>query len=542
MSSRKPTIFSVPKLTLFYLPLIVIASIAVGMVIASRLDLVPASSAQTIAVPPMNSAPLMGPLSADTFRNIAKAQAPMVVNIKTEMKAKSQDLEGLFGGGAGGDDFFRRFFGGPQGGQGQGQGQGPGSDDNGGTNRRRQREPIARAAGTGFIINGRDGFILTNNHVVEDAIKIEVFLYTDDETSYTAKVIGRDLLTDSALIQLVDRPATPLPEAKFGDSSQMQPGDWVMAIGNPFSLAHTVSVGVISATKRPFAVTDQRTNEMLQTDAAINPGNSGGPLLNIRGEVIGINTAIISNGQSEGNIGIGFAVPINTVRELLPQLREGKVIRGRIGVSVGVVPREGFEELGLRTRTGAVVSSVLPGGAASRAGMEPGDIVIEYNGRPVPNRDELVKMVVATKPGTSVPVKVLREKKEKTLNVTVEQLDLDAEQQTVQTRRGANPQNDTNEQQGSGFGVTLSNLSPQIARRLQLPANRNGALVTDVDPDGPAAGAGIRSGDVILQVNRKPVSNAADAAKELQAIPSGRLAQILLWRADAEVFVTVKKD
>src|SRR3954462_15560028 len=413
------------KITLFYLPLIVLASIAVGMVIASRLDLTPTSSAQSIVVPPMNSAPLTGPLSADPFRNIAKAQAPMGVNIKTEMKAKSQDLEGLFGGGGGGsDDFLRRFFGGPGGG---GQGQGPGNDYQQTPRRRRQRDPIARAAGSGFIINGKDGFILTNNHVVEDAIKIEVFLYTDDETPYQAKVIGRDVLTDSALIQLVDRPASPLPEAKFGDSAQMQPGDWVMAIGNPFSLAHTITVGVISAAKRPFPVTDQRSNEMLQTDAAINPGNSGGPLLNVRGAVIGINTAIISNGQSEGNIGIGFAVPSNTVRELLPQLREGKVIRGRIGVSVTAVPREGYEELGLRSRTGAVVSSVLPNSAAGKAGMEPGDVVVEYNGRPVPNRDELVKMVVATKPGTTVPVKVLREKKEKTLSVTVEQLDLDAE-------------------------------------------------------------------------------------------------------------------
>ncbi|HXD73210.1 MAG TPA: trypsin-like peptidase domain-containing protein [Vicinamibacterales bacterium] len=529
------------KITLFYLPLIMLASIAVGMVIASRLDLTPSSSAQTIAVPPMNSAPLTGQLSADTFRNIAKAQSPMVVNIKTEMKAKSQDLEGLFGGGGGGsDDFFRRFFGGPGGGQGQGQGQGD-DDQQAPNRRRRQRDQIARAAGTGFIINGKDGFILTNNHVVEDAIKIEVYLYTDDETPYTAKVIGRDVLTDSALIQLVDRPSSPLPEAKFGDSSQMQPGDWVMAIGNPFSLAHTISVGVISATKRPFQVTDQRSNEMLQTDAAINPGNSGGPLLNIRGEVIGINTAIISNGQSEGNIGIGFAVPINTVRELLPQLREGKVIRGRIGVSVAVVPREGYEELGLRSRTGAVVSSVLPGSAASKAGMEPGDVVTEYNGRAVPNRDELVKMVVATKPGTTVPVKVLRDKKERTLSVTVEQLDLDAENQTQQTKRAA-PQNDTNEQQGSGFGLTLNNLTPGVARRLQMPSGKSGALISDVDPDGPAAGAGIRSGDVILQVNRKSVSNAADAARELGAVQSGRLAQILLWRGDAEVFVTVKKD
>jgi serine protease Do len=541
MSPRKPSLFSVPRLTLFYLPLIVIASIAVGMVIASRLDLTPPSSAQTIALPPMNSAPLTGPLSADTFRNIAKAQAPMVVNIRTEMKAKSQDLEGLFGGG-GSEDFFRRFFGPGGGGRGQGQGQGDDDNGNGSTPRRRQREPIQRAAGSGFIINAKEGFILTNNHVVEDATKIEVLLYADDETTYSAKVIGRDVLTDSALIQLTERPNAPLAEARFGDSSQMQAGDWVMAIGNPFSLAHTISVGVISATKRPFQVTDQRSNEMLQTDAAINPGNSGGPLLNIRGEVIGINTAIISNGQSEGNIGIGFAVPINTVRDLLPQLREGKVIRGRIGVSVTAVPREGFEEFGLRSRTGAIVSSVLPGSAALKGGMEPGDVVVEYNGRPVPNRDELVKMVVATKPGTTVPVKVLRNKQERTLSVTVEQLDLDAENQTQQTRRSNNQKDDSNETQGSGFGLTLSNLTPQVARRLQLPSGKSGALISDIDPDGPAAQSGVRPGDVILQVNRKPVSNAADAARELQAVTSGHLAQVLLWRNDAEIFVTVKKD
>src|SRR5262245_40459566 len=473
MESRKPTLFSLPRLTLFYLPLIVLASVAAGMVIASRLDLSPASAAQTIAVPPMNSAPLTGPLSADTFRNIAKAQSPMVVNIRTEMKAKAQDLEGLFGGG---DDFFRRFFGGPGGGQGQG-----GDDNQGGQQRRRQREPIARAAGTGFIIS-KDGFILTNNHVVEDAIKIEVSLYLDDENTYSAKVIGRDPLTDSALIQLVEKPNAPLPEARFGDSSQMQPGDWVMAIGNPFSLAHTISVGVISATKRPFQVTDGRTNEMLQTDAAINPGNSGGPLLNIRGEVVGMNTAIISNGQSEGNIGIGFAVPINTIRDLLPQLREGKVIRGRIGINVQTVPREGFEDFGLKSRTGAIVASVLPNSAAQKAGLEPGDVVVEFNGRPVTNRDELVKMVVATKPGTTVPVKILRNKQEKTLTITVEQLDLDAEQQTAQSRRSNNSGSDNSETQGSGFGLTLSNLTPQIARRLQLPSGRSGALARDVDP------------------------------------------------------------
>src|SRR5882672_5055134 len=319
---------STRKTTLFYTLLIAVASLAVGMVIASRLDMTPASSAQTIAVPPMNSAPLTGALDASTFRNIAKAQTPMVVNIRTEMKAKAQDLTDFFGSGGQPDDLFHRFFGNP--GQ-QDDDQAPAPRGRG-NNGRKPREQTTRAAGTGFIIS-KDGYILTNNHVVEDATKIEVSLYADEpDASYKAKVIGRDPLTDSALIQLIDKPNHPLPEAKFGDSSQIEAGDWVMAIGNPFGYEHTVTVGVISATSRAFPVSNGRTNDMLQTDAAINPGNSGGPLLNLRGEVIGINTAIITNARSEGNIGIGFAVPSNTVRELLPQLHQGKITRGRIGV------------------------------------------------------------------------------------------------------------------------------------------------------------------------------------------------------------------
>lgn len=526
---------STRKTTLFYAVLIAVASMAVGMVIASRLDLTPPSSAQTIAVPPMNSAPITGALSADTFRNIAKAQSPMVVNITTEMPQKSQEMTDFFGGGSGGgapDDFFHRFFGTP--------GQ---QDDQGGAGRgnRRQREQKSYAAGTGFIIS-KDGLILTNNHVVEGATKIEVSLYAEEsDVKYQAKLVGRDQLTDSALIQLVDKPNHALPEAKFGDSSQMAAGDFVMAIGNPFNYSYTVTVGVISATKRAFAVTDGRSNDMLQTDAAINPGNSGGPLLNVRGEVIGINTAIISNGRSEGNIGIGFAVPINTVRDLLPQLRTGKVIRGRIGVQVAAVPREGYEDFGLTKRAGAIVATVTPGAPAAKSGMEPGDVITQYNGRPVTNRDELVAAVIATKPGTSVPIKVLRNKQEKTLNVTVEELDLDAEQGAARRSPSGNDENDQAEEGSSGFGLTLQNLTPPIARRLQVPSGKTGALISDVDPNGPSAAA-LRAGDVILSVNRKPVANAADAGRELQQIPSGHIAQILVWRGESEVFVTVKKD
>ena len=532
---------STRKTTFFYAMLLAVASLAVGMVIASRLDLTPASSAQAIAVPPMNSAPLTGAIDAQTFRNIAKSQSPMVVNIRTEMKAKGQDLSDFFGGGGSSpDDFLHRFFGGPggQGGDDQGGGGGRGGG-NGGNGRRQPREPTTKAAGTGFIIS-KDGFILTNNHVVEDAIKIRVSLFGEDvDQEYDAKVVGRDALTDSALIQLTEKPNHPLPEARFGDSSQMAAGDWVMAIGNPFNFAYTVTVGVVSATSRAFPVTDGRQNEMLQTDAAINPGNSGGPLLNVRGEVIGINTMIISNGRSEGNIGIGFAVPINTVRDLLPQLRQGKVVRGRIGVSVGPVPREGYEDFGLTSRAGAIVASVAPGGAAAKAGLEPGDVIIQFKGRAVSNRDELVKMVVATQPGTTVPVKILRNKQERTLNVTIDELDLEAEQGARASRNNNN--NQPAEEQGGGFGVTLSNLTPAVARRLQMPSGQSGALVTEVDPDGPAAGI-LRGGDVILSVNRRTVSSAADAGRELKNVASGRIAQILIWRGDGEVFVTIKKE
>jgi serine protease Do len=261
--------------------------------------------------------------------------------------------------------------------------------------------------------------------------------------------------------------------------------------------------------------------------------------------VIGINTAIISSerGGNVGNIGIGFAVPINTVRELLPQLRTGKIVRGRIGVQVQVVPRDDFADYGLKSRTGALVVQVVPGGASAKAGVQPGDVVIEFNGRPVANRDELVKMVVATKPGMSVPVKVLREKQEKTLNVTVEELDLEAEQQQVRGggRGGNNAPPELEEQGASGFGLTLQNVTPQIMRRLQMPSGQSGAVVTDVDPSSDSARS-LRPGDVILSVNGRSVATAADAGRELQKVASGKTARLLVWRDQNELFVPVKKD
>ena len=506
---------STRKTTAFYAVLIAVASVAVGMVIASRMDLSPESAAQTLALPAANSAPLSGPVDAQTFRNIAKAVSPTVVNIRTESRQREQELTEFFGGG---DDLFRRFFGQPR------------QPNRGGA------PPTTVAAGTGFII-AKEGLILTNNHVVEGADKVEVSLYgEDDDIRYRARVVGRDPLTDSALIELTEKPDHALPEAKFGDSAQMQPGDWVMAIGNPFGLSHTVSVGVISALKRPFPVTEGRTIDMLQTDAAINPGNSGGPLLNVRGEVVGMNTAIYADSRQSGNIGIGFAVPINVVRNLLPQLRTGKITRGMIGVQVQPVDREALEEFGLKQRTGAVVASVAANGPAAKAGVEPGDVILEVNNRPIPSRDELVQTIMALTPGTTVPLTVLRDKQRKTLNVTIGEINLDQE---AGQRADADA---ATEDTTAGFGMTLGGLTAERARRLGVPAGTNGAVVMEVDPSGTAARAGLREGDVILQVNRRVVESATEASKILQDVRSGGTALMLIWRQSQEIFLTVRKE
>jgi len=300
-----------------------------------------------------------------------------------------------------------------------------------------------------------------------------------------------------------------------------------------------VSVGVISALERPFAVAEGRSAQVLQTDAAINPGNSGGPLLNLRGEVIGINTAIYTDARQQGNIGIGFAIPSNTVRELLPQLRTGKITRGRIGVSVGAIAREAVDEFGLKDRKGAVVQSVAPNSAASKAGLEPGDVIVGWGGKPVSSRDELVRMVVNTRPGTTVPLRVMRDRMERTISITVDELDLETE--TNSARSNGREPNDPAQETSSGFGITLQNITPEIARRLRME-NRRGAVITDVEQGSPAARAGMQPGDVIVRVGQQAVETAADAQRELARIPSGGTAFLRVVSGGQETFVTVTKD
>jgi serine protease Do len=495
------------------------------MVIASRMELTPASSAQVATMPPMNSSPLGGSIDATTFRNIAKAQTAAVVNIRTESRQRTQDLTEFFGGN---DDLFQRFF-----------GQRPGPNGRRGG---RPQPDFAVGAGTGFIID-KTGFVLTNNHVVDGAEKIRVSLVgAGRNEDYAAKVVGRDPVTDSALIQLTEMPAITLQEAKFGDSSQMQQGDWVMAIGNPFGLGHTVTVGVISALGRtlPGSGVSGREQPMLQTDAAINPGNSGGPLLNVRGEVVGINTAIYTDEQRASNIGIGFATPINLVRDLLPMLRTGKVTRGKIGVEVrrDHITKDEAAAFWLPNTSGALLSLVRPGEAADKAGLQRGDVIVEYSGKPVTDSDSLVALVVATKPGTAVPITIYRDKQKKTLNVTIDELDLEAEQNRRASRQSTGPDSMPTP---TDFGMELEPVTPEIAREIQLPRGRNGVFVSDVDRGGAAALAGVQPNDVILEVNRQAVSNVSQVTRALQNATGSTPVFLVVWRDGNELFITMTK-
>jgi serine protease Do len=514
------------KSSVFYGLLIAVTSLVVGMVIASRLDLTPMSSAANgpLTIPATNSDPLDGPLDAGTFRNIARIAGPAVVSIRaTSMQEVRTGRD------------FGELFGIPV----------PGLPS---PNGRRDEAPMVEeipqtGAGSGFIID-KAGYILTNNHVVENAHSIEIFLSTmhPNEDGLPAKVVGRDELTDTALLQLDPLPAGDLPVARFGDSAQMAPGDWVMAIGNPFNLSNTVTVGIVSTVGRQLGVADRRSADFIQTDAAINQGNSGGPLLNIRGEVIGINSMIYTNqrvGGTAGNIGVGFAIPINTVRDLLPQLHEGKVTRGRIGVTVSNRPLTALdaEDLGLPAPMGAEIASVEDGGPAGRGGVEVGDVIIEMNGKPVHDNTALVSMVMATRPGTTVPVKVVRNKKTMTLNVTVGELDLAAEQRIARQQRTTPPRVEPEE---TGFGMSVTPLTPERRRQLQVPAGRGGVEVVDTTPFGPAAGV-LTADDVILSIQGQAVSTPEELKAVIDGLPAGRTARLIVWREGAEELVLVRK-
>ena len=389
-----------------------------------------------------------------------------------------------------------------------------------------------RAPGTGFIID-KSGLILTNNHVVEDADDIHVSLFGGGPTeSYKAKVVGRDPLTDSALIQLTEMPAKPLQEAKFGDSEQMQPGDWVVAIGNPFGLSHTVTVGVISALSRPLGGVNGRRQNMLQTDAAINPGNSGGPLMNIRGEVVGMNTAIYTDTSRSSNIGIGFATPINAIRDLLPQLRIGKdhARRDRRLASIRCSLPRTRDGLGLPNTSGAVIrSSTRTARGQSRTRARRRDRRVQRpsgEGQRLAGRDGR-----RHEAGHEVPLTVFRDKQRKTLNVTVDELDLDAEQGRRPGPRAADAAGGDRLRHGGRPGHRRHRAGARAAarpwRRARLPRRAQ----------QPGRERRPLPNDVILEVNGQPVTSVRQVTRELQRAGAGDTVFLLVWRGGSQVFV-----
>jgi serine protease Do len=530
---------STSKSSVFYGTLIALVSLIAGLVIASRLDLTSASFA-SVNVPGTNSAPLTGPIDATTFRTIAHNESPTVVSVIITAHRQGPSLDQFFSGQNPFNNNGRR------GGRGNGNG---GGSNGGGAN---QEIPI-EGAGSGFIID-KAGFILTNNHVVQDADSIAIKFdgMGELEEGLPAKVVGHDDLSDVALLQLTQMPKTPLPEAKFGDSAQMAAGDWVMAIGNPFELSNTVTVGVVSSVGRPIPKAQSnrglRSQNMIQTDAAINRGNSGGPLLNIRGEVIGINTLIYTDqsfGGGGGNVGIGFAIPINQVRDMLPGLKAGKVSRGKIGVSVERIPlpKDLADQYGLPNQDGAFISQVVPKGPASLGGMKIKDIVVDVNGQKVHDDNELVNLVMATTPGSTVPFKVYRDRKLMTLNITVGELDLKQENAASQTLTTMRTLPDV-ESKKTAAGIFVADVDATVARQLNLPADRRGALVMDLDPRGDAVQGTLSlvlPPDVILSVDDRTVKNAKEAIDAFAAVPVGHTATVLIWRDGEEQVVLIKK-
>jgi serine protease Do len=375
-----------------------------------------------------------------------------------------------------------------------------------------------RSLGSGFLIN-KDGLILTNNHVVENADEIIVRLSNDKE--YKAKVIGRDPKTDIAVIKIDD--ATDLHPVMMGDSDKLRVGEWVMAIGNPFGLEHSVTAGIVSAKGR--FIGQGSYDQFIQTDAAINPGNSGGPLINLHGEVVGINSAIFS--RTGGNIGIGFAIPINLAKELLPELEtKGRVTRGWLGVLIQKVTPEIADSLGLPEAKGALVADVMDDGPAKDAGVKTGDVIIEFDGHAVRDSTELPLLVARTPVGHSAPLKIIRNKETKTLTVRIGEL----KDEEVAAESGKE----------EGFGLTVQPLTPDIAESLGLPSDSKGVVVSGVAPGSSADEAGMRRGDVILEVNREPVKDLSSYRKALKGTPAGKSVLLLVRRGENTIFLALK--
>jgi serine protease Do len=424
------------------------------------------------------------------FADLAERVSPGVVNIQTSKTVTGADLPRSF------EEFF---FGGP-GGRGH-----------------PQLERKIPSLGTGFVISG-DGYIVTNNHVIEDVDSIKVAF--EDGKEFEAEIVGRDPKTDIALIRVqTEEPLFALP---LGNSEGVRPGDWVVAIGNPFGLSHTVTAGIVSAKHRMIG--QGSYDDFIQTDAAINPGNSGGPLLNLAGEVIGINTAINPRANT-----IGFAVPINMAKDILPQLRTaGRVTRGWLGVVIQKITPDLAEHLELEGEGGALVSRVMPDGPADKAGIKRYDVIVEFDGQTVEEMNDLPRIVASTPVEKKVKVVVLRDGKQKALKARVGKLEEASDTKLATATPGG----------GAGsFGLRVQDLTSDLASRLGVE-EEHGVVITGVQPGSSAAEAGLRREDVILEIDKNEIADVGDLETHLAEADEGAL--LLIRRGDATIFVPLK--
>ncbi len=380
----------------------------------------------------------------------------------------------------------------------------------------------SRSLGSGFILD-EEGYILTNHHVVEDADKLIVKL--ENEKEYEAHVIGSDKKTDIAVIKIDDGLEGLAPVA-LGDSDALDVGEWVLAIGNPFGLDHTVTAGIVSAKGRHISRPDKSPyDDFIQTDAAINPGNSGGPLINLSGQVVGINSAIYS--RSGGNIGIGFAIPINMAREIVPQLREtGHVTRGWLGVVIQPVSDDIARSLDLPEPRGALVASVSTDSPADKGGIKIGDVIVEFDDQEVPKSEDLPAIVAATPVGKDVEVVVIRDGERKTIDITVGKLE-DSDAGGIPVK-------------ASDLGMAVQDITPEIAKQLGLGKNPKGVVVSSIVRSSPAEEAGIQPGDVIEMIGNKPVIDADDFRKQMAQREKAESVLVLIRRDDQTLFRVIK--
>jgi serine protease Do len=478
---------------------IVIASVAFGVLISADLGLMRKSNAQTALQPQGTSVPAV---TIPSFADVAARVMPAVVSVRsTEIVKASERQRRNFG-----IDPFEFFFPDP-------------SDPNrrrpGGSSDDEDDERAERSGGTGFIISP-DGYIVTNNHVIENATKVEVHYGADENglggRTVTAKIVGRDPSTDLALLKIdTDQ---QLPSIRLGDSDRIRKGDWAIAIGHPFTFENTLTVGVISAKGRSLGLSQETRSfeNFIQTDAAINFGNSGGPLLNIAGEVVGINTAIRGGGAQ----GIGFATPINTAKLLLPQLKQGKVVRGYLGMNIQDVTEDIREAFELPEARGALVQSVDDGKPASKAGLRAGDVVVEIDGKPVRNNRELIDHISYLPVGSNVKIGIIRNKQRMTLTATT------AERPPDGGRGDEEGDAPVIEPVRDKLGLTVQNLSTDLRRAHGLPADVKGVIVTDVKNVSPAADANISEGDIISEVQGQPIENVEQFRALVDRFRSGQ--------------------